>query len=70
MTLLQFAEMACGNVTVLLNGSVAEAFNRKRYKSTREAELPERNSSCFVLAACLEALSWTVWTPAGWIMST
>ncbi|TMS08947.1 ADP-ribosyl cyclase/cyclic ADP-ribose hydrolase 1 [Larimichthys crocea] len=24
-----FAEMACGNVTVLLNGSIANAFNRK-----------------------------------------
>lgn len=30
----QFAEMACGNVTLLLNGSVVEAFNRKRYRST------------------------------------
>lgn len=26
----QFAEAACGNVTVLLNGSVAGAFNRER----------------------------------------
>lgn len=30
MILLQFAEMACGNITVLLNGSVAEAFSRER----------------------------------------
>uniref|UniRef100_A0A3P9LSL4 ADP-ribosyl cyclase/cyclic ADP-ribose hydrolase n=1 Tax=Oryzias latipes TaxID=8090 RepID=A0A3P9LSL4_ORYLA len=25
----KFAEMACGNITVLLNGSIADAFNRK-----------------------------------------
>lgn len=30
----QFAELACGNVTVLLNGSVAEAFNRERYRTS------------------------------------
>lgn len=27
---IQFAEMACGNITVLLNGSIVNAFNRKR----------------------------------------
>lgn len=66
----QFAEMACGNVTVLLNGSVVEAFNRKRYQSPSEADVFDPNLLCFVLAACLEALSWTAWTPAGWTMST
>lgn len=34
----QFAEMACGNVTVLLNGSVVEAFNRERYRSASGAK--------------------------------
>uniref|UniRef100_A0A665X916 ADP-ribosyl cyclase/cyclic ADP-ribose hydrolase n=1 Tax=Echeneis naucrates TaxID=173247 RepID=A0A665X916_ECHNA len=31
-----FAEMACGNITVLLNGSIPNAFNRKRYKQPKE----------------------------------
>uniref|UniRef100_A0A8C7YYY6 ADP-ribosyl cyclase/cyclic ADP-ribose hydrolase n=1 Tax=Oryzias sinensis TaxID=183150 RepID=A0A8C7YYY6_9TELE len=31
----KFAEMACGNITVLLNGSIADAFNRKRESCSR-----------------------------------
>lgn len=44
---IQFAEAACGNVTVLLNGSVAEAFSRNRYSSAGEAALPAENPRCF-----------------------
>lgn len=28
----QFAEAACGNITVILNGSIKDAFNRRRYE--------------------------------------
>uniref|UniRef100_A0A3B3TNA6 ADP-ribosyl cyclase/cyclic ADP-ribose hydrolase n=1 Tax=Poecilia latipinna TaxID=48699 RepID=A0A3B3TNA6_9TELE len=38
-----FAEMACGNITVLLNGSITNAFNRKMFGSVELDSLnPQR----------------------------
>lgn len=43
-SLLQFAETACGNVTVLLNGSIVNAFDRNRWNEAVHAALTEQEA--------------------------
>lgn len=43
-SLLQFAETACGNVTVLLNGSIVNGFDRNRWNEAVHAALTEQEA--------------------------